>query len=156
MERVSSFFVKNYKLTIVLSIGMLIYGAMGLMQMNSETYPQVDFAMATVVTPYDGAASDVETKVTKKLEDEIRTVSGLKDVRSVSQADSSTIFIEADIDNVDVPEVMSDLQKAIDRVTDLPQDISKQPSSLKLRPKRCPSLKLVLDLLMKPKTRPSC
>lgn len=145
MEKVSSFFIKNYKLTIVLSIGMLIYGAMGLMKMNSESYPQVDFAMATVVTPYDGAsANDVETKVTKPIEDEIRTVSGLKDVRSISQAGLSTIFVEADIDNVNVPEVMSDIQKAIDRVTDLPKDISEQPKFTEIKTEEMPVFEIAV------------
>lgn len=130
MEHISGFFIRNYKLTIVLSFGMLIYGVMGLMRMTAESFPNVNFAMAVITTPYDGAsAEDIETKITKPIEDEIRTVSGLKDVRSISQAGLSTIVVRADIDDstLDPETVISDLQKAVDRATDLPRDLTEQP-----------------------------
>jgi multidrug efflux pump subunit AcrB len=129
MGRISKFFIDNYKFTIVLSFFLAIYGVLGLQKMTAESYPSVSFATAYVTTVYDGASSeDVEIKVTKPIEDEIRTVSGVKDVRSTSQAGLSTIVIRVDMDNVDdVDKVMSDLQKAVDRVNDLPQDIKDPP-----------------------------
>lgn len=129
MGRVSKFFIDNYKFTIVLSFFLAIYGVLGLQKMTAESYPSVSFATAYVTTVYDGASSeDVEIKVTKPIEDEIRTVSGVKDVRSTSQAGLSTIVIRVDMDNVDdVDKVMSDLQKAVDRVNDLPTDIKDPP-----------------------------
>ena len=59
---------------------------------------------------------DVEIKITKPLEDEIRSVTGLKDVKSISQAGLSTIVVRVDMDdsNIDVEKAMSDIQKAID------------------------------------------
>ncbi|EQC51981.1 efflux RND transporter permease subunit [Bacteriovorax sp. DB6_IX] len=129
MGKIAKFFITNHKFTIVLSFFMAIYGVMGLQKMTAESYPSVSFATAYVTTVYDGASSeDVEIKVTKPIEDEIRTVSGVKDVRSTSQAGLSTIVIRVDMDNVDdVDKVMSDLQKAVDRVNDLPVDIKDPP-----------------------------
>ena len=66
-------------------------------------------ATAIIVTQYDGAtAADIETKITKPLEDEIRGVSGLKDVKSTSQAGLSTIVVRIDMDDskVDVDEAI--------------------------------------------------
>jgi multidrug efflux pump subunit AcrB len=103
---------------------------MGLKQINAESFPSVNFAMVTIETRYDGAsAKDVETKITKPIEDEIRTVSGLKDVRSVSQAGRSKIVVRVDMDNpkVIVKDVMTDLQKVIDRAKDLPGDLREKP-----------------------------
>lgn len=121
MERWARFFIDNSKFTVVLSLFVVVFGIGGLLRLNAESFPAVDFAMAQVTTSYDGASpEDVETKITKPLEDEIRSVSGIKDVRSVSQAGLSKILIRADIDNVNVPEVMADLQRAVDRVNDLP------------------------------------
>ena len=120
MKNIAQFFILNSKLTIVLSIGLLFFGYQGLIKMNAESYPSVSFATATVVTFYDGAtASDIETKITKPIEDEIRGVSGLKDVRSTSQAGLSNITIRVDRDNsnVDVDEVMDEIQK---QKTELP------------------------------------
>lgn len=130
MKSLAQFFVDNHKFTIVLSFFLAVYGGMGLMKMTAESYPAVSFATAIVTTVYDGAsAEDMEIKITKPIEDEIRTVTGIKDVKSTSQASLSTIVIRVDMDNVDdVDEVMSDLQKAVDRVTDLPSDLKDPPN----------------------------
>lgn len=147
MKNVANFFIVNHKLTIVLSVGLFIYGIMGLSRMNSESFPNVNFAMATVVTPYDGAsAEDIETKITKKLEDEIRGVSGLKDVRSISQAGLSSIFIRVDMDDssVDIDETMNDIQKAIDRVTDLPRDLTEQPKFTEINSEEFPVFEIAV------------
>ncbi len=129
MNQLSKFFIENHKFTIVVTFFLLIYGLMGLNKMTSESYPTVSFATAVVTTVYDGAsANDIEIKITKPIEDEIRTVSGVKDVKSTSQAGLSKIVIRVDMDNVDsVDDVMSDLQKAVDRVSDLPQDLQDAP-----------------------------
>lgn len=129
MENIANFFIRNYKLTIVLSFGMLIMGVQGLKGMNAESYPTVDFAQAIVTTVYRGAsAEDIEAKITKPIEDEIRGVIGLKDVKSVSQPGISTIYIRVDIDNADVVKAMNDLQKAVDRAQGLPADLEEKPT----------------------------
>jgi multidrug efflux pump subunit AcrB len=146
MKALTNFFIKNHKFTIVLTLGALIYGLQGLKKMNSESFPAVDFAQAFVTTRYDGAsAEDVETKITKPIEDEIRTVAGLKDVRSTSQAGQSTIYVRADMDNVkDVDQVMADLQRAIDRVSGLPSDLQEAPKYLELKSEEFPVIEVAI------------
>lgn len=136
MKNIAKFFIENSKLTIVLSFGLFLYGVQGLQKMNAESFPSVSFATATIVTSYDGAtASDVETKITKPLEDEIRGVNGLKDVRSTSQAGLSTITVRIDMDDskVDVPKALDEVQKAVDRVSDLPRDLKDAPKFTELK-----------------------
>jgi multidrug efflux pump subunit AcrB len=145
MNTLASFFIRNSKLTVVITLGIIIFGVQGLRSMNSESYPQVSFAMATVVTPYDGAsAEDIETKITRPIEEEVRTISGLKDVRSISQAGLSTIFIRADIDNIVVDKVMADLQKAVDRVSDLPSDLKDKPIFTEIKSEEFPVIEIAL------------
>ncbi len=145
MKKLSSFFIENYKLTIVISFFVIIFGVKGIRELHSESYPQVDFAMAIVTTIYDGAsAEDIEVKITKPIEDEIRSVSGLKDVVSTSQAGMSTIFIRADLDNIDVDVVMSDLQKAVDRVSDLPADLQDAPKYLEINAGEFPVMQIAV------------
>jgi len=99
MKKLIHFFIENHKLTIVLSLMMIVFGFMGMKKLNSESYPSVNFAMAIVETRYDGAtAKDVELKITKPIEDAIREVSGLKDIRSVSKSGLSSIFVRIDMD----------------------------------------------------------
>ena len=145
MKNLVCFFVNNYKLTIVLTIFLSVYGGMGLKFLKSESFPNVNLAMATITTNYDGAsAKDIETKITKTIEDEIRKVSGLKDVRSISQAGLSTIFVRADIDNVDVEKIMNDLQKSIDRVTKLPNDLRERPIFQEIKSEEFPVFELAI------------
>ncbi len=147
MKSIAQFFIENAKLTIVLSLGLFLFGYEGLKKMNAESYPAVSFATATIVTVYDGAtASDIETKITKPIEDEIRGVNGLKDVRSTSQAGLSTITVRIDMDDpkVDVDEAMDEVQKAVDRVTDLPKDLNDPPKFTELKSDEFPVIELAI------------
>lgn len=145
MERLIKFFLDNYKLTIIISFMFLIFGLMGLLSLNAESYPQVNFAMAQITTRYDGAtASDIETKITKPIEDEIREVSGLKDVRSVSQSGFSKIFVRVDMDNEDEDQVLDDLQKAVEGVSDLPADLRDDPDYLEVNSEEFPAIEIAV------------
>ncbi len=147
MKSLALFFIENTKLTIVLSVGLIFFGYNGYNQMNAESFPSVSFATATVVTVYDGAtSSDIETKITKPIEDEIRGVTGLKDVKSVSQAGLSTIVVRVDMDDskVDVDKAMADIQKAVDRVQDLPMDLKDQPKFTELKSDEFPVMEIAI------------
>lgn len=146
MNQLAKFFIDNAKFTLVLTLGLLVLGLQGLGKMNAESYPTVDFAQAFITTNYDGAsAEDIETKITKPIEDKIREVSGIKDVKSISQSGLSTIFVRADMDNVeDVDEVMADLQRAVDGVTGLPQDLLDDPIYTEIKSEEFPVLEVAV------------
>lgn len=139
------FFIRNYKLTIVVTLFFIIFGVQGLRRMNSEAWPQVDFATAIITTHYKGASpEDIEALITKPIEDEIRTVSGLKDVKSTSQTGLSMIMVRIDMDNVDEVEVMDDLQKAVQRVSKLPADLEQQPLFVELKSDEFPAIEVAV------------
>lgn len=147
MRKLATFFIANPKLTIVLTVFLFIFGLMGIKKMNAESYPSVDFATAIIETEYFGATpEDIEVKITKPIEDEIRTVSGLKDVRSISQAGRSKIVVRVDMDNpkVIVKDVMTDLQKAIDRAKDLPTDLREQPKFTEIKSEEFAAVELAV------------
>ncbi len=147
MNTLAQFFLRNSKFTAILSFGLIVFGLMGLMRMNAESYPAVSLATATIITNYDGAsAEDIEIKITKPLEDEIRSVAGLKDVKSISQAGLSTIVVRIDMDdpNVDVDEAMGDVQKAIVRTTKLPNDLRDPPVFTEVKSEEFPVMELAL------------
>jgi multidrug efflux pump subunit AcrB len=145
MDKLVKFFLDNYKLTIILSFMFVAFGIMGMLSLNSESYPSVNFAMAEITTRYDGAtASDVETKITKPIEDEIRKVSGLKDVRSTSKSGFSKIFVRVDMDNEDEDEVLNDLQKAVEGVSDLPADLRDDPVYLEVNSEEFPAIEIAV------------
>lgn len=145
MDKLVKFFLDNYKLTIILSFMFVAFGLMGMLSLNAESYPSVNFAMAEITTRYDGAtASDIETKITKPIEDEIRTVSGLKDVRSTSKSGFSKIFVRVDMDKEDEDEVLNDLQKAVEGVSDLPSDLRDDPVYLEVNSEEFPAIEIAV------------
>lgn len=147
MRNLAHFFITNPKLTFVITIFLFIFGFMGIKKMNAESYPAVDFATAIIETEYYGATpEDIEVKITKPIEDEIRTVSGLKDVRSTSQAGRSKIVVRVDMDNpkVIVKDVMGDLQRAIDRAKDLPTDLRDKPKFTEIKSEEFAALEIAV------------
>jgi len=145
MRALARFFVVNNKFTLVLSLGLIIFGVFGLVRISSEAFPSVDIGTVIVTTPYKGAtASDIETKITKPLEDEIRTVRGIKKVISTSQSGLSQIVTEVDIDKYNVKAVIPDLQRAVDRARGLPTDLDQKPSFLELKSDEFPVIELAV------------
>lgn len=139
------FFLRNYKMTIVFTLFVVILGIQGLNRMNAEAWPQVDFATAQIVTYYKGASpDDIEALITKPIEDEIRSISGLKDVRSISQTGISQILVRIDMDNVDEEVVMDDLQKAVQRVSKLPPDLEQQPLFIEMKSDEFPAIEIAV------------
>jgi multidrug efflux pump subunit AcrB len=145
MNYLASFFLKNYKFTFILSLFVVLYGVMGTLGVNSETFPSVNLGVVVVSTRYDGAtAEDIETKITKPIEEEIQKVSGLKQVKSTSQAGLSTIVTEVDIDKYSVEKVISDLQRAVDRTVGLPADLIAKPLFLEIKSDEFPVIEVAV------------
>ncbi len=145
MRVIAQFFIKNYKFTLVLTAFVLIFGVGGLMNLNSESFPSVNIGSAVITTRYEGAtAEDIEAKITKPIEEEIQKVSGVKRVRSISQAGFSTIITEADIDKYDVQKVIADLQRAVDRASGLPTDLEVKPNFLEIKSDEFPVIELAV------------
>ncbi|MCB0411608.1 MAG: efflux RND transporter permease subunit, partial [Bdellovibrionales bacterium] len=145
MKSILQFFIDNFRFTFLLTFLLIIMGLQGLHVLRKEARPPVDFATATVVTLYPGSsAEEVEEKITQKIEDEIRTVDGLRDVRSVSQAGRSEITIRVDMDNVNTDQVMAELQNSVQRVNGLPKDILDDPKFTRINAKEIPILEMAL------------
>lgn len=125
-----------------MSLLALFSGIMGLRTLTRESRPPVDFATVVVSTPYPGASpEEVEEQVTNKLEEEIRTVEGIKDTTSISKSGSSSITIRIDSDNYNSTRVADDIQRAVQRVT-LPPVILDDPIVFRANAKEIPIFEL--------------
>lgn len=145
MNYLARFFIENYKFTVVLTLFVILFGVSGALNLKSETFPSVNIGAVVVSTRYDGAsAEDIETKITRPIEEEIQRVSGLKRVKSTSQAGLSTIVTEADIDKYNVEEVISDLQRAVDRASGLPTDLKTKPVFTEIKSDEFPVIEVAV------------
>ncbi len=106
----------------------IFMGVRGLLSLQRESYPNVDFATAVITTVYPGSSSaEVEELITKKIEDEFRSVDHLKDSQSVSRPGLSQITIRIDLDNANTQEVIHELQKNLQNARGLPLEVLDPP-----------------------------
>jgi multidrug efflux pump subunit AcrB len=69
----------------------------------------------------------VELNVTNKIEDELKGITGIDRITSVSMEDISLIDVKIDPDAKDQDEVKRKTREAVDRVTDLPSEVTEAP-----------------------------
>ena len=74
---------------------MLAVGYLSMQKLGVDLFPDVTFPVVFVSTPYPGAGpSEIETLVSKPIEDEVSTLSGIKRLTSVNQEGISTVVAE--------------------------------------------------------------
>lgn len=97
--------VKYPVFTIMMMFCLMVLGLASWQRMGVEEFPDVDFPFVVIYTNYSGASPEtVESEITKKMEDQINTISGLKQVISQSSEGLSTIIAEF---NLDVPSTVA-------------------------------------------------
>lgn len=74
---------------------VIIAGYISLKSLSVDLFPDVTFPVVSVNTVYAGAGpSEIETLVTKPIEDELASVSGIKTLSSISQEGVSIVIVE--------------------------------------------------------------
>jgi hydrophobe/amphiphile efflux-1 (HAE1) family protein len=97
----------------MLMAALIIFGAIGLSRLGVSEQPDVDFPVLTINATWSGAAPEVmETEIVDKIEEEVISTQGVRDVTSQIQQGQASITLEFNIDrNIDaaLTEVQSKL-----------------------------------------------
>jgi HAE1 family hydrophobic/amphiphilic exporter-1 len=107
---------------------MLAVGLISINKLGVDLFPDVTFPVVTVTTLYPGAApSEIETLISKPLEEEVATISGIKRLTSVNQESVSQVIAEFTLStDIKVAE-----QQVRDRVSaaksKFPNDVTEEP-----------------------------
>lgn len=136
------FSVEHSLFANLLSVMVLVSGLLLLFfnKLPREAFPNVDYGFVTVQTTYGGATSkEIEKLITIPIEDELREVDGIEELTSISLEAFSMIFIQMDPDVENSDKVVNDIQRAVDRVPDLP-DESEDPIVAEIRTEDQPVL----------------
>jgi hydrophobic/amphiphilic exporter-1 (mainly G- bacteria), HAE1 family len=112
--------------TLMAFAAVIVMGIYSLIYIPIDLYPEMDPPFISVMTTYPGAnASDIETNVTRRLEDAFNTVDNLKELTSVSSDNLSVISLEFDWET-DLNEATNDIRDAIDMLFDyLPEGVNR-------------------------------
>ena len=116
----------NKPVTIALIfVTVAILGVFSLTKLSTNLFPDMGENTILVVTSYSGAsAADIETNVTKPLENALNSVSNLKHLSSTSKENISVIALEFEY-GIDINEATNDVRDKLDMVTQaLPDAVS--------------------------------
>lgn len=83
------------KVTIVMvTLGIIVVGTISFLKLPQELFPPITFPQVTIVTDYVNAApEEIETLITKPIEEAVGSVAGLKRLESISREGRSTIIV---------------------------------------------------------------
>jgi len=134
--------VKKPITTLVIFIAVIVMGVFSLRNMPIDLYPEIDPPFISVFTIYPGAsAADIETNVTRPLEDNLSIVTNLKNMTSQSRDDISAITLEFDYET-NLDEATNEIRDVISRlIRFLPEGIE-QPTVFKFSSSMIPVMML--------------
>lgn len=120
--------LKNKNTIFLLTFIVAVFGILSYRTLPKELFPEVEIPTVLVKTVYPGnPPADMENLVTRPLENEINTITGIRELRSTSSQDNSDIFVEFDT-GIDIKDALQDVKDAVDRVKgDLPGDLPSDP-----------------------------
>jgi len=116
--------IKRPVLATMLVVSLVVLGSFSYRRLSVDLWPEVDFPFLIVQTSYAGASPEaVERDVTKKIEESVNTVEGVKKIQSTSTEGFSTIMIEFKL-GTPIQDAQADVRAKIDALrAEMPRDV---------------------------------
>jgi len=117
--------VKKPIMTSLIFIGVVILGLYSLNKLPIDLLPKIETNTIMVLTTYPGAnASDIETNITRPLENILNTVTNLKNITSTSKENRSIITLEFNYGQ-DINDLTNDVRDKLEMIkSNLPEGAS--------------------------------
>jgi len=134
--------IKRPAFMTMIFVALAVLGLYGYLQMGVDLLPKMDWPMVFVSTVYPGAGpEEVETQITKPIEESLSSLSGLKSLRAYSGENVAFFVIEFEM-SVDVNVALNEVERKINEVkTTLPED-AKDPQVFKIDLNTAPILRV--------------
>jgi HAE1 family hydrophobic/amphiphilic exporter-1 len=130
--------VKRPVTTILIFVALIVMGLYSLVQLPVDLYPEMELPYVVVYTTYPGAsATDMESNVTRPLENSLNAVSKLKELTSRSSDAVSVLFMQFEY-GTNLDEASNDIRSSLSMVERvLPADCEK-PTIIKFNTNMMP------------------
>src|SRR3954453_7058085 len=145
MHALAQLCVRRPVFATMLILSLMVVGIFCYFGLGVDLFPKVDIPTVAVIVANPGASpEEVETEITKKIEDAVNTISMVDEVRSVSSEGQSLVTITFELaKNGDV--AAQEVQNKVNLVVnDLPQT-AKQPIVQKFDPDATPILQVAVS-----------
>jgi HAE1 family hydrophobic/amphiphilic exporter-1 len=142
--------IKRPALVIVIFTVLGILGMISYQQLSYNLLPKFDAPVMSIVTVYPGAAAgEVETSVTKRIEDALSSLENLDKIQSNSQEGVSIVTIQL-LQSADIDEAVQDAQRKVNAIlSQMPDDVD-APTINRFSTDDLPILQLGLSGNLKP------
>lgn len=131
--------------TVLVVLCLIVFGVSSIFSSKLELTPEMEMPMLIVTAVYPGASpDDVEELVTKPIENEIGTLTGVDTVMSMSSENMAMVMLSYDY-GMDIDQAYDDLKKKLDGMANsLPDDV-KMPTILEMDINAMPSIMLAVN-----------
>jgi multidrug efflux pump len=125
---IASLSVRRPVLSIVMSVLIILFGAIGYKFLGVREFPSIDPPVITVRTNYTGANAEViQSQITEPLEKAINGIEGIRSISAASNQGSSIITVEFNL-NSNLEAAANDVRDKVSQaLRQLPQDIDAPP-----------------------------
>ena len=123
MQKLAEICIRRPVFATMLIMALVVLGMDSYRKLGVDLFPKIDLPVVTVTTTLRGAApEEVETQISKRIEEAVNTISGIDDLRSTSAEGISIVAVQFMLDKD--PEVgAQEIRDKINRILpDLPQD----------------------------------
>ena len=121
MKPVISWAIKNSPAMNTLLIASLLVGAVSMVVMRREVFPNFELEILLVTVPFPGATPDeVEEGICQKIESVVSNVEGVKKMTSVAKENFGYVILELSSNITDVQPVLNDVRSQIDQISSFP------------------------------------
>lgn len=131
--------------TVLVVLCLIVFGVSSIFSSKLELTPEMEMPMLIVTAVYPGASpDDVEELVTKPIENEIGTLTGVDTIMSMSAENMAMVMLSYDY-SMDIDQAYDDLKKKLDGMANsLPDDV-KTPTILEMDINAMPSIMLAVN-----------
>ena len=145
MREISAWSIRNPVPTIVLFLFLMLAGAVAFTKLRINNMPDVDIPTVTVSVSWSGAApTEMETQITRLIEDSVAGLGNVDHIRSTVSEGSSSTSVEFAI-GTDIDRATDDVRNAVSSVrANLPQDVL-EPTVRRIDNTGQPILTFVVD-----------
>ncbi|MBT8492263.1 MAG: efflux RND transporter permease subunit, partial [Deltaproteobacteria bacterium] len=109
----------------ILMVILLLGGALQLGSIKEEVFPEFELDLILIQVPYPGASpAEVEQGVALAVEEAVRGIDGVKEIRSSNLENISVTTVELLL-GTDADRALNDVKAAVDRITSFPEDVER-------------------------------
>ena len=128
--------------TALIFIGVVVFGLFSVGKLGVDQYPDIEVPYISVITMYPGGnAEDIETNITRVLEDQLNSVDNLDKITSQSKDNVSIISLEFEY-GCDLTEAANDVRDIVSRAQSILPDEVEYPTVMKLSASMMPIMML--------------